>query len=327
MKHVSARGAIEDQNKKVTLTQQLLPVVSKDFMAELVKTFLAADIPLHKLHNPHVIQLLENLGQKMPSETVCRDYVKTLANNEQDRLKYLLKDKCIFIVIDESEVDKTKFINVIVGDIDVPEKTYLIKCCVTETVNQSIICMKIDDILRKLDIARENFLLLLLDAASYMMACTATLKVLYTRLFHVICPAHMLHNCAEKVRGAFADVDNLVAHVKAATIKNKSRQAHIGSPPEPVVTRWNTWLKAADYYADNLIEVKKIVNEFEGDGILVKRAKEAVNDAGIAASLLKIKRDYSQLPKIIQKIESPKFSIAEAHITISGKFYSGKKQY
>ena len=75
---------------------------------------------------------------------------------------------------------------------------------------------------------------------------------------------------------------------------------------------------------DNLIEVKKIVNEFEGDGILVKRVKEAVNDAGIAASLLKIKRDYSQLPKIIQKVESPKFSIAEVHTAISGKFYSGK---
>ena len=77
-------------------------------------------------------------------------------------------------------------------------------------------------------------------------------------------------------------------------------------------------------YADNLIEVKKIVNEFEGDGILVKRAKEAVNDASIAASLLKIKRDYSQLPNIIQKIESPKFSTAEAITAISGKFYLGK---
>ena len=155
MKHISVRGVIEDQNKKVTLTQQLLPVVSKDFMTELVKTFLAADILLHKLRNPHVIQLFENLDQKTPSETVCRHYVKTLANNEQDRLEYLLKDKCIFIVIDESEVDKTKFINVIVGDIGVLEKTYLIECCVTETVNQSIFCMEIDDILHKLDTARE----------------------------------------------------------------------------------------------------------------------------------------------------------------------------
>ena len=61
MKHISARGAIEDQNKKVMLMRQLLPVVSKDFMAELVKTFLAADIPLHKLRNPHVIQLFESV--------------------------------------------------------------------------------------------------------------------------------------------------------------------------------------------------------------------------------------------------------------------------
>ena len=203
-------------------------------------------------------------------------------------------------------MDKTKFIIVIVGDIDVPEKTYLIECCVTETVNQSIICMKIDDILHKLNITRENFLLLLSNAASYMTACTATLKILYLRLFHVTCLAHMLHNCANKVCGALVDVDNLVVHVKAATIKNKSRQAqfkHIGSPPEPVVTRWGTWFKAMDYYAHNLIEVKKIVNKFEGDGILVERTKEAVNDAGIAASSLKIK-DYSQLPKIIQKIVS-----------------------
>ena len=271
--------------------------------------------------------------QKLCAET---NYVKTLANNEQDYLKYLLKDKCTFIVIDKSEVDKTKFINVIVGDIDMLEKKYVIECCITETVNQSIICMKIDDILLKLDIARENFLLLLSDAASYMTACTATLKVLYPHLFHVTCLAHMLHNCAEKVRGAFADVDNLVARVKVATIKTKSRQAQfklIGSPSESVVTRWGTWLKAAVYYADNLIEVKKIVNKFEGDEILVKRAKEAVNDAGIAAkftakfsakNLLKIKRDYSQLPKVIQKIESPKFIIAEARTAISVKIYSGK---
>ena len=84
-----------------------------------------------------------------------------------------------------------------------PEKTYLIECCVTEAMNQSIICMKINDILLKLDIARENFLQLLSDAASYMTACTATLKVLYLRLFHVTCLAHMLHNCAEKSARCF----------------------------------------------------------------------------------------------------------------------------
>ena len=36
------------------------------------------------------------------------------------------------------------------------------------------------------------------------------------------------------------------------------------------MTRWSIWLKAADYYTNNLIEVKKIANEFEGNGIFVK---------------------------------------------------------
>ena len=36
------------------------------------------------------------------------------------------------------------------------------------------------------------------------------------------------------------------------------------------------------------------------------------------------KDPYSQLPKIIQKIGFPKFTIAEWHTAISGKFYSGK---
>ena len=143
----------------------------------------------------------------MPSETVCRDYVKTLANNEQDRLEYLLKDKCIFIVIDESEMDKTKFINVIVGDIDVPEM-YRIKCCISETVEPKHHLHEDRQHSVQAGHARENFLLLLLNAVSYMTACTAMLKVLYQRLFHVTCLTHMLHNCAEKVHGAFADVDN-----------------------------------------------------------------------------------------------------------------------
>jgi len=52
--------------------------------------------------------------------------------------------------------------------------------------------------------------------------------------------AHLLHDCAMKVKSHFHDVDQLIASIKAATIKNKSRQAQfavIGYPPQPIVTR------------------------------------------------------------------------------------------
>ena len=107
-----------------------------------------------------------------------------------------------------------------------------------------------------------------------MIAVGITLKSLYPKLFHVMCVAlHLLHNCAMKI---FQDVDQLIAKVKALTIKNKTIQAKffaIGYPPLPVLTRWGSWLNAALYYAKNLPEVKAIVESFVSSEILVTQAK------------------------------------------------------
>ena len=274
--------------KKPT-TQTFIPATKKDFKAKLVESFLSADIPLHKLQNPKIRGLFTDLGQSVPSESACRGHVQTLAASEFQRIKDLLRDKTIFMVIDESEISKTKYLNVLVGDTAAPEKTYFVDCSVVQSVNQAVIAAKVDDTLWNLGVQRNNFLLLLSDAASYMTACTEALQTLYSRLFHVTCTAHLLHNCSEKVRSYYADVDNLIARTKAATVKNKSRRTlleKIGSPPEPVVTRWGSWLTEAFYYADILPEVQEIVNNFHGDGIIVSRAKEAVNSKTIAASLV-----------------------------------------
>ena len=62
-------------------------------------------------------------------------------------------------------------------------------------------------------------------------------------MFHVTCVAHLLHNCAMKIKSHFEDVDQLLAKIKAVTIKNKTRQAKfsgIGYPPQPVPTRWGS---------------------------------------------------------------------------------------
>ena len=84
--------------------------------------------------------------------------------------------------------------------------------------------------------------MLLSDAAKYMIAAGITLKSLYPKLFHVTCVAYLLHNCTMKIKSYFEDVDQLIAEVKAVTIKNKTRQAKfsaIGYPPQSVPTRWS----------------------------------------------------------------------------------------
>ena len=75
-----------------------------------------------------------------------------------------------------------------------------------------------------------------------------------------------------KIKSHFEDVDQLIAEVKAVTIKNKTRQAKffaIDYPSPPISTRSGSWLNAALHYAKNLPEVKGIVESFVGSEILV----------------------------------------------------------
>ena len=83
-----------------------------------------------------------------------------------------------------------------------------------------------DNVLRQVGTKRENFGLLLTDAALYMSLAGKTLKELYPTLMHVTCIsiAHLLHNCAIQVRAFFKNVDDVVATIKAATFKNKVRK-------------------------------------------------------------------------------------------------------
>ena len=118
-----------------------------------------------------------------------------------------------------------------------------------------------------------------------------------------------------KIKSHFEDVDQLIAKVKAVTIKNKTRQAKFSAfcyPPQPVPAKWESWLNAALYYAKNLPKVKAIVESFVGSGILVTQAKVCLQKSGLAGQLLEIKDQYECLVKLIEKMESAKYTIKEA---------------
>ena len=207
----------------------------------------------------------------------------------------------------------TQYLNILVESLETPHVSYLYDCQPLKCApNSNIIAQAVDDAVRNLGINRSFFYLLLSDAAKYMIAAGTTLKSLYPKLFHVTCVAHLLHNRGLKIKSHFEDVDQLIAKVKAVTIKNKTRQAKfsaIGNPPQPVRTRWGGWLNAALYYTKNLSEVKAIVESFVGCGILVTQAKVSLQKNGLVGQLLKIKDQYECLVKLIEKMESAKYTI------------------
>ena len=179
----------------------------------------------------------------MPSETSCRRTALQLSEDELKRIRSTVHDKQVFFIVDESTLSGTQYLNFLVGSLKTPYVSYLDDCQSLKcTPNSNIIARAVDNAVRNLEINKSFFCLMkkLSDATKYMIAAGITLKSLYHKLFYITFVAHLLRNCAMKIKSHFEDVDQLIAKVKAVTIKNKTRKAifsAIGHPPQPVLTR------------------------------------------------------------------------------------------
>jgi len=297
--------------------QQFLNTQSSDFTTKVVNAFLSADIPLHKLRNGRLRQLFQDIGHPLPSESTCRSQVSVLADAESNRIKELMAGKQLFMVVDESDMNGTQYMNILVGNIESPQTTFVYDCIPLKSSPDSACVIRIiDDTIRSLETDRQNFCLLLSDAARYMTSAGKSLKVLYPQLFHITCLSHLVHNCALKVKTKYDNVDQLIARIKAATVKNRDRQAkfdEIGRPPCPVVTRWASWLNAAFYYADNFPTVKEIVLGFDDGGLLVARAKQVVQNTELVNDLVSISQCYRPLATFVVNIEGADWTIKQAY--------------
>ena len=132
-----------------------------------------------------------------------------------------------FLIVEEAEVAQQKYINVLVGSLDAPNQTFFVDYHPLNSgsnVNSSIILHPVNNILRQLEIKRENFSLFLSDAARYMSLAGKALKKLYLSLMHVNYVAHLPLNYAVHVRAHFKNIDEVIATIKAVTIKSKDRK-------------------------------------------------------------------------------------------------------
>ena len=156
--------------------------------------------------------------------------------------------------------------------------------------------------------------MLLSDAGRYKTTAGNLLKKLYPKLFHVTCMAHLIHNCAMKVRANFPAVDELIAKVKALTVKNKARRI-LFNVIAASATSHNQMDQLVECCSLLLLipsEVNAIVENLNESGILVQRAKEALEPQNLSAQLFQIKEQYSDVANVVQKMESSHCTIGKA---------------
>lgn len=281
----------------------------------MAESFIRANIPIHKLRHVAIKDPFSQMMHPIPSAETCRKSIENIFQRKKNEVKNKLKNNLFYLIIDESQINNSKYLSIQIGMLISPFKHFLIYCRIKEAVNCDVICDSIQEALKEYDLDYKKFSLMISDAASYMVKAGRVLKEKIPNLFHVTCFAHLIHNCAFKVKDYFKSVDFLISSVKRLVLKSKDRKkmfVNISPPPEPIVTRWNSWLLATEYYLKNLPEVKKIVNKIKDDGLIVKNAKEAIEQKNLYSDLIYIQENYNVLSKAIEKIENNCFSIEDA---------------
>ena len=73
-------------------------------------------------------------------------------------------------------------------------------------------------------------------------------------------------------------------------------------PPQPVVTRWGSWIEAAIFYSQNFDQVRTIVDSWESSNSLWYRAQNAFRSEGLINDLVEIMR-YSAVLVRLKEIQ------------------------
>lgn len=79
------------------------------------------------------------------------------------------------------------------------------------------------------------------------------------------------------------------------------------------MTRWGTWIKAANYYCENFEKIKLIVNYFDdNDAVSIKNSKEYFSDQNIETQLVFIKSNFGFLPDLITRLEKQEIPLVDS---------------
>ena len=85
-----------ETKSKFQSKQTFLQLDQVNFKEQVVSSFLAADIPFHKLNHSSLKSLFATMGKVLHSETAARACVAKLASQKEEQIQELLRDKNFF---------------------------------------------------------------------------------------------------------------------------------------------------------------------------------------------------------------------------------------
>ena len=117
----------------------------------------------------------------------------------------------------------------------------------------------------------------------YMTKAAQAINIFYPKIIRITCFVHGIHRACEKIRSMYPNVDRLISNIKKVFLKSPSRVQILKSVeyPQPIITRWGTWIHAVNYYAKNferIVRVFHALNKEEATSIEIAHNINIRND-------------------------------------------------
>lgn len=326
-------GRIIDSSRKNRVTKHVKNHASThdnsdpEFFYDLTVALLASDIPLNKLNNPTLRHFLEKyMDRKLPHPNTLRNrYVDKVYDDVIEDIRNDIGDNYVYFVIDEAtDACGHSVANCLIGTLQPNSagRAHLVASKRLERTNHSTIVDFVKECFHSVwpnEDHSEEVLVMLTDAAPYMRKAGELLTGSFPNMLHFTCAAHALHRVAEKVRENFSAVNDLIANMKKVFLKAPTRRdtfretlPGIPLPPEPVVTRWGTWLEAVKYYDTHFEDLKRVICSFDSnESAAIHKVQNLLQLQSLRDDIRYINSNYGILITAIAKLETHGLSLQE----------------
>lgn len=245
---------------------------------DFVKALVASNIPIEKADHPAFREFLAkhvNGGGAIPGADQLRNkYLPKIFEEHNSKLHATFsKESFIAIIVDETcDFENRPLLNILfqrlqsIDDVcdtllDLPPPA-IVNSVYLEKANNATVSEAVIQCCADYQIDFSKVLLFVSDSASYMVkAWESILSAVFRNCVHLHCLAHVAALAGNSWRLCFKDVDKLVSLMKSIFSKAPSRRNRFlrflrsrgveepTLPPQPVITRWNTWFEAVKYHA------------------------------------------------------------------------------
>lgn len=296
----------------------------EEFLLDLANAFVAANIPLYRLEVPTLAGFLNKYTRfRLPSANTLRyNYVNKLFERTLERIREVVGENDIFMSIDETmdRCDRAQ-VNFIVGVLNgEPFEPMLVYVAYPDKCDADALLELYIEACRALwpvgKVHYERVKLLVTDQASYMLRAGNLFKSLSPKIMHVTCIAHCFSRVAENVRESHPKLDEFLARFKevlrTGARKSKYKEhTKLKLPPKPVITRWTTWLQAAEYAGQHLEKISSFINSLTGHSRALSICQELVDTDELVEELVSVS-DYYFLIEATTKIQGKSMRLEEA---------------